>query len=461
MAKKSNVVKFRKRKNLNIGIAVFLAMLVYIVIHVYIYITKDHIAIYEVHEGSTAQDNRIKGLILREETIITSEKAGYISYFQKEGARVSKNSSVYSVDEDRQIVDVIMSGDIPISLSDKNNAEIKHELYSFQKVFSESNFSTVYDFKEDAASMVLDLLNATMIDHGKTIQEDTGLNYSYNMYFSKDTGVISYYIDSYETINENNITMDLFQNDEYTRTSLRTTQMLSQNSPVYKIITSDIWNILLPLTPEQYAKLNGNDRIKLTILKDDLDTSADLNLIQKGSDYYAKLTLDKYMTNYLNDRFLEVELEFNTVEGLKIPKSSIIDKNFYLVPLEYFTSGGDSGEQGLIKETYSEQGEITYNFVPTDIYYQDEIYGYVNADLFPIGTGIVSDQNMERFTLSQMAKLTGVYCVNTGYSVFKRIEILYEDKEYCIIDKNTSKGLSAYDHIALDGSKAVDQAIIY
>src|SRR5690606_25808333 len=106
-------------------------------------------------------------------------------------------------------------------------------------------------------------------------------------------------------------------------------------------------------------------------------------------------------------------------------------------------------------------GEITYNFVPTDIYYQDEIYGYVNADLFPIGTGIVSDQNMERFTLSQMAKLTGVYCVNTGYSVFKRIEILYEDKEYCIIDKNTSKGLSAYDHIALDGSKAVDQAIIY
>jgi hypothetical protein len=167
------------------------------------------------------------------------------------------------------------------------------------------------------------------------------------------------------------------------------------------------------------------------------------------------------MTNYLNDRFLEVDLKINGVEGLKIPKTSIVEKNFYMVPLEYFTEGGDSGKSGLIVEQYSKNGEVSYQFVPVDIYYEDEIYGYVDTEMFEVGTGIVSDGNMDRFTLTQMNKLTGVYCVNTGYSVFKRIEVLYEDKEYCIIEKNTQSGLSAYDHIALDGSTAVDQAIIY
>lgn len=461
MSSNQKVVKFKKRRSLNIGIIVFVVLFIYIVIHIYLYMTKDHISIYEVHEGSMAQDNRITGLVLREEKVITSEQAGYVSYFQKEGARVSKNSSVYALDESRQIVDVILSGDVPITLTNKNNAEIKYEIMTFQKDFTPSNFSAVYNFKEEADNFVLDLLNTTMLNHGQTIQENTGLNYSYNMYSSEDSGVISYHHDSYETVTEDTVTMDLFNRENYTRTSLRSTTMLPPNSPIYKIITSDNWSLLLPLTPEQYAGLNGKENINITILKDDLEAKADLSLLQKGSDFYAKLTMGKYMTNYLSDRFLEVDLQINGVGGLKIPKTSIVDKNFYLVPLEYFTEGGDSGERGLIKETYSKTGEITYNFVPTDIYYEDEVYGYVDTELFEVGTGIVSNANLDRFTLSQMGTLSGVYCVNTGYSVFKRIEVLYEDIEYCIIANDTPSGLAAYDHIALDGSTAVDQAIIY
>ena len=48
-----------------------------------------------------------------------------------------------------------------------------------------------------------------------------------------------------------------------------------------------------------------------------------------------------------------------------------------------------------------------------------------------------------------------------GYAVFKRIEPLYKDDEYCIVKKGTEYGLSSYDHIALDSSTAIEQAIIY
>ena len=51
--------------------------------------------------------------------------------------------------------------------------------------------------------------------------------------------------------------------------------------------------------------------------------------------------------------------------------------------------------------------------------------------------------------------------VNKGYYVFVRIEKLRSNNEYAIIKSNTPDGLRQYDHIALNASDAVDQALIY
>jgi hypothetical protein len=253
----------------------------------------------------------------------------------------------------------------------------------------------------------------------------------------------------------------MFQLDNYIRTGLRSTEALLQSSPIYKLITSENWNLVLPLNEEQYGKLTGKEKVSFTILEDDFEMTAKLELTQRGSAYYAILTMDKHLANYLDERYLDLELDFDSVNGLKIPLTSIIEKDFYLVPLEYFSLGAESTENGLIKEVYSEAGDVTFSFVPTETYYQDDAYAYVDALEFPLGTWIHSSTNSDRYQLSQMNKLTGVYNVNLGYSVFKRIEILFQNENYCIVNKNTPNGLSAYDHIALDGTTAVDQEIIY
>lgn len=462
MSSNNRVVKFKRRKTLNIGIVVFLIMFVYIAINVYIYFTKEHISIYEVQEGSTAEDNLITGLILRDETIVYSDKAGYIYYFQKEGSRVAKNASVFSVDDSNQILDIITSNESPSTLSKQDRAEINYEIQKFQKSFSDDNFAAVYDFKEDAQSTVLDLMNISMIEQGRTIQEETGYTYSYDIYQSNTSGIISYYIDSYESVTADTISSSMFQLENYERTSLRTADMITLNSPVFKIVTSEQWSIVLPLTPDQYQKLIDKDQVKFIILKDDYETTAKLTLFQKGSESYAKLTMDKHLSSYLGDRYLDIKLDFGTVEGLKIPLTSIIEKEFYLVPLSYFTKGANSDSSGLTIEDFDENtGAVSYVFVPTDIYYQDDTYGYVDANLFPLGSWIKLSNSSDHYQLTQMSKLTGVYNVNKGYAIFKRIETLYQNEEYSIINKNTPNGLSVYDHIALDGTTAVEEEIIY
>ena len=163
----------------------------------------------------------------------------------------------------------------------------------------------------------------------------------------------------------------------------------------------------------------------------------------------------------MNNRFLDIELHFDNIYGLKIPLSALTTKDFYLVPLSYFTEGGNSNEKGLIKEQYdNDTGDVKLIFVNVDIYYQDDMFGYVDTNQFAPNTWIRTTDG-DRYQLSMTDKLTGVYNVNMGYAVFKRVEIIYQNESYCIVDKNTSYGLSLYDHIALDANTVVEQKIIY
>ncbi len=464
------VVKFKKRKSINIGVIVFLILFLYIAINVYIYFTKEQLTIYEVHEGSTAIDNRITGLILRDEEIITSEQAGYVSYYQKDGARVARNETVYSIDDTGLMSDVLASGDVAIKMSKQDSAELLHAIEAFRTTYNDDEFSSVYHFKDDAESTVLDILNTTILNNHQTLMDETGHAYTLNAARSPKSGIVTYYSDGYEDLKADAVTKDMFKVEDYVRTGLRTTDIIDQNTPIYKLISSEKWNIILPLTEDQYDMLSGKEQVHFTILEDDLELTAALSLSQRGSDYFAKLSLNKYLSNYLEDRFLEVELDFNSVEGLKIPLSSIIEKDFYLVPQDFFTMGADSTDLGLIVEAYDEKsGDVKHTFTPTEIYYQDDAYAYVDTKDFEVNTSIkfpVKEENKDttntdRYTLGPTKKLTGVYNVNQGYAVFRRIEILYQNQEYAIVSDNTSKGLSAYDQIALDGKTAVDEAIIY
>ena len=458
----NKVVKFKKRKRINIGIVVFLILFLYIAINVYIYFTKEQLSIYEVHEGSTAVDNQITGLILRNETVNTSDKAGYVAYYQKEGARVSKNSAVYTIDDSETMSDILADEEISISLSAKNSAELRREVKNFRNNYSNINYSYVYKFKDELDSTVMDLLTNTMIDNQELITEETGRTFSYDIVRSSESGIISYYTDGYEAVTSDLVTSDIFHPQEYAKTNLRTADIIDLNVPVYKLITSDEWKLVLLLTKDQYDLLAGKEQVTFTILEDGLRMTAPLALRQKGAEYYADITMNQYLSNYLEERYLDVQLDFDTVKGLKLPLSSVIEKDFYLVPLEYKTMGADSTDDGLIIEAYNEKtGEASYTFKPVDIYHEDDNYAYIDADLFAPGTNIHSSSGTKSYTLSQTAKLTGVYNVNQGYAVFRCIEILYQNEEYCIIKVDTRYGLSAYDQIALDGSVAIDQAIIY
>ena len=73
---------------------------------------------------------------------------------------------------------------------------------------------------------------------------------------------------------------------------------------------------------------------------------------------------------------------------------------------------------------------------------------YVDKSAFKEGDAIVNQETGERYIIGETDTLEGVYCINKGYAVFRRIEVLDQNEEYAIVSRNTDYGLSyRYDHI--------------
>ena len=141
------------------------------------------------------------------------------------------------------------------------------------------------------------------------------------------------------------------------------------------------------------------------------------------------------MIRYASERFLDIELVTASKSGLKIPVSAVTESEFYTISKEYLTTGGNSNNSGFICESYDSAGQLTHPLsmlIFTVI--SDTVY-YVSCDDFEKGTIIVKPDSSERYVIGAIEKLKGVYCVNTGYTIFEQVEILDANNEYYIVKK--------------------------
>ena len=183
---------------------------------------------------------------------------------------------------------------------------------------------------------------------------------------------------------------------------------------------------------------------------------------------YGVLTFVNSMIRYAGDRYLDFEILRDETVGLKIPQSAVTEKDFFVIDVSYITKSED--KTGFMKKTVSEDGTESMEFVDSTIYYQDDQYAYVNPEeedfststkLLESGDLLVKEDSAEYYQVGQTEKLKGVYNINKGYTIFRIIQVLYENEEYCIVEEGTSYGLSVYDHIVLNANTVTEEQVIY
>lgn len=461
--KDNKIKKYRKPLNINLGMVIFGFIFVYIVICVFMSFTEKHISGYVVAEGALSSNKVYEGIILRKEVVVSSDKSGYIYYYPREGEKVGVGNMIYSIDETGQLSDLMTSARLDgETLNEKSLSELKTELNSFVHNFSPSEFTSVYDFKYGLKNTVLKLSNASLTGNIASLSNENGT--VIKNYYAGMSGIISYWTDGYEELTEENVTNDIMKHKDYQKVQLTGNGLVEQQTPAYKLSTSEIWYVLIPFDAEQGSALIEDEKgyVKVRFLKNQYESWAEMSMVTNyEGDSFLKLTFNNSMLTFVNDRFIDIELILNDETGLKIPNSSIVEKEFFLVPHEYVIKGGTNGNYGVLRQSYLDDGTVTSEFVETTIYNETEDEYYLDTSELRIGDILIKTDSVENYVVSKRATLIGVYNINKGYADFRRIDILNQNDEYSIVKSNSMYGLNVYDYIVLDSQTVNENDFLY
>ncbi|MCI8514827.1 MAG: hypothetical protein HFI93_09430 [Lachnospiraceae bacterium] len=456
--KKKKIVPYRKPRHLNIGVIIFLMVFIYMSVFVFRYLTSEKIHVYEVNAGSLATTSDYTGLILRQESVTTAEASGYVNYYLREGERASVGSLVYTLDESGTMTSLLaQNAAAGNSLSEENLARLKGQLSAFSTSYDPVCFDEVYQVKASISGSLLEYLNSDALDNLIDGISETAFHKNH----ATISGTVQYYTDGMENLTPDDMNMELFQKENYQKTSVSAGSLVESGSSIYKTITSDDWTIMIPITEADMLRLQNTSIVSVRFKGTGQKANAEFEIVM-GTDgkAYGRLHLYKYMVQFSGDRFVDIELNISSENGLKIPVSSVVNKPFYLIPTNYLTDGNNSSDSGFLKETYGPDG-VSSEFISPTIYCEKDGYYYVDTMDFTPGEYLILPDSSERYPISATASLQGVYNINKGYAVFKQIEILDANEDYYIVRKNMAYGLSVYDHIILNGNAVSENDIIY
>jgi len=447
--------------NINIGMVFFVTVAIYILISVIMYLKRDHIVAYQVMEGSLSTNNSYTAIALRHEPIVTAENAGYVYYFAPEGRRVAVGNPVYTIDESGQFLDFLKSqGSEDVPLSAESMMELRSQIVDYSSSFDAKNFYTVYDFKVLLDGTVQKLSNESLLQNIESLNANSKTRQSINSCNAQNSGIIVYSVDGYENLTLETITKDKFDETKYEKHQLINNDLVKKGDPVYKLCDNEDWSIVISVENEEQAKaFEEHEYVKVKFIKNQYESMGKVaSFTNADGDYFVEISFTNSMITFCRDRFLDVEIITNDNAGLKIPNSSIVEKNFFIIPSDYITI--DKDEQAtVLRDKYDEQGNKTSEVINLSVYgeSENETEYYIDTDVLRAGDVLIKQDSTETFTVSKTHTLSGVYNINKGYADFRQIEILYQNEEYSIVKSYNRYGLSVYDYIVLD-AKAAENA---
>ncbi len=458
MAKK-NVVPLKKRFQPNMSWLILLFIIGYLVFLCYGFFHKSHISIYEVNTSDISDDSPLYGFILRDETVYNTDSEGYINYYHAEGSRIGAGEVVYTVDSNGEVSSMLDELRSAEQTSESISA-MRNAIAGYHTNFSLSEYSGMEDLHYNVNDVMFEQNNGTLYSDLNKALRSAGKSKDFKKVVTKKSGVVSYSVDGYETIKQADINAELIsQYNKATRQQIQTKDIVKSGSPVYKLVNSNEWQLIVPLSEDYYNTLKEMSVVRVTIDKDGISFNSPIELFDQDGIHFVKLSTARFMERYINDRFLRVEFNVKSASGLKIPNSSILEKDYYVLPESVITKG-ESGNGVLKQLVDDESGTTTKKFVPLGNYFVRDGKYYVSSSVASANDILLNSEDESNYIVGDKETLKGVYCVNQGYCEFRVIDVLYQNSEYTIVSDKTDMGLATYDHIVVDPTGLSDDDFI-
>lgn len=446
---------------INAALIIFLFIFVYILITILRSAGKEPIATYKVGESNINNNITCTGIALRNEIQVTGNKSGYVCYYVRDGEKVKKGAGVCTIDETGNLLSSLSDESAGAAVfTDADYQDIRSAISLYKTTYTDENFYDVYNFKMDIDRKVLEISNEILMQ--KISESNATVQSGLQTVASPESGIVSYYTDGFETVTPETLTEDMFDKSLYEKNSLKSGEIINNTAPLFKIVGDENWHIVCQISFDEANVLLEESNVTFTINNSNYEVTAPFELIQKENGYFLNISLSKYMTDYISERYLNIEIILDKYEGLKIPNTALVEKDVYKIPEEYVSKGGNSSENNKVNiQTLDENNEPTITQVELNIYRIQDGFYYVDPNDFQPTDVIVQldTNNTVSVSLLTTERLTGVYNANKGTADFTEVTILKTGDEFTIVSDDGK--LREFDNIIMNSDEVKDNQIIY
>ncbi len=484
--KKNTQVRKKDNSIAYIGILGLVFILIYLFGQVYNFLNNKSVPVEIVNYGTIQLPKIYKGVIIRDEYLVSSSKTGEISYYYTEGERVKKNSVVcivkdYSQTEmleneiqkyDSEILKLQRAReDISIYQNDISvrNNNIKEIVEDYMLYSNNYRISQVYDFKEKLESEINLRTQILLMENSGSVSAVMEKKDVYEKQLKANTdvistpvsGIVSFLIDGFEEVYsiENMLNLRNEQTTMEINTKEKRNSVNGEEKTIFKVVKSDEWYIAAYIPENIVKSWYVGDIKKITV--NDKSINMKVNQIVEGvSEKLVIFSSDRGMLDFLSERSINFEVGTQSYEGLKIPNTALVETTFLKIPTAYVTES--MGQDCVIKA--QEVGNI---LVDIEISFTDDteefVYVRQDFDVLKLGDKLIepNSENPSEYRISEVTTSKGVYVVNNGVTELKTVEVLGENETYSIVNASKKRSLKAYDRIVSDAKNITENQIIY
>ena len=441
----------------NVAVITIAVVFLYVAIELIISIRKKPVTVYQVSKSDINNNIMLEGLAIRDELIVTTPKSGYTCFFIRDGEKVRKNATLCTIDSTGKIYTALEdTANFDELLTKDDYQDIRSVISLYKTSYSDATYYNAYNFENSVNNRVLELTGELL-----TKQADAG-GVSLVTVAAPESGLVTYYTDGYEDYDAANISARDFDKSKYMKKTLKSGDASGAGDAIAKILPNETWHIYAKVTPEQIEAFQDEDSyVHFKIDNTSYDCYMPYTIIDAADGKYIDITLHKFMSNFMGERFLRLEILLADDTGLKVPMSSLVEKDIYKIPVNYFIYDGSDSTNHLEVEYVKKDGSKAEKDLTPTIYKRDEKYAYCDPNNFELTDVIKNRESGQEIAVSLMesTKLTGVYYTNRGTAEFRMVTVVKEIDEFALI--KSSEMISPFDNVVLDSTQVHENQVLY
>lgn len=355
-------------------------------------------------KNETIQESfKKRGLIIRDEYLLNSSMSGNIKYCIKEGERVKQNDNIAYIYNENVNKDVlnklselqkdisnIKKGNTNIVKSDvKNlNNNINKACNSIQKKLLNGNIDVRKDIEnlskliEDKNYIIGSDLNSKSLENKKLEEKEVNSIISKNseLFKAKNSGIVSYKFDG----NEDKFTIDKIseikkediENTQSKYENIQQKNKVKKDETLARVIKNLKQYVAISCSEEEVKKLDVGQKIILSSEIEKINSNV-YDIYKDGKDYIVIFEISEQNVEIYDTRVKEFDIIYKSMEGLKVPKKSIISVD---------------GKKGVY--AISETGDAKFVEIKGNLYDSEEyiIIDHYKNDINGINTISIYDE---------------------------------------------------------------------